>query len=154
MSNFQCDKCGMTNIDCGWGKFKTPREIELEEKLTAEENKNFELKEEIKELRDLNRRLDNQREEYWKEYLKLDKKIKIAEEALQYYADGEDMDEARVLGSCAWKYIVDDNYADTAKQALKQMEEIKNLEADTDVYGCFMEILNIIDKAKRGLTTR
>lgn len=33
MSNFQCPHCGMTNIDCGWGKFKTPREIELEEKI-------------------------------------------------------------------------------------------------------------------------
>ena len=48
MSNFQCPECGMINIDCGWGKFKTPRELELEkeneilkEKLKiAEENKN------------------------------------------------------------------------------------------------------------------
>lgn len=31
MSNFKCDKCGMVNIDCGLGGFKTPREIELEE---------------------------------------------------------------------------------------------------------------------------
>lgn len=30
MSNFQCDKCGMINIDCGKEGFKTPREIELE----------------------------------------------------------------------------------------------------------------------------
>ena len=30
MSNFQCPECGMINIDCGWGKFKTPRELELE----------------------------------------------------------------------------------------------------------------------------
>ena len=68
MSNFQCDKCGMINIDCGKEGFKTPREIELEsrvkkleeklnaqfaemeEKLTAEEMKNFELKERIEEL--------------------------------------------------------------------------------------------------------
>ena len=59
MSNFQCPHCGMINIDCGKGVFKTPREIELEqklnaqfaemeEKLTAEENKNFELKEKLK----------------------------------------------------------------------------------------------------------
>ena len=48
MSNFQCPECGMINIDCGWGNFKTPRELELEkeneilkEKLKiAEENKN------------------------------------------------------------------------------------------------------------------
>ena len=34
------------------------------------------------------------------------------------------------------------------------IEETKDLEADTDAYGCFMEILNIIDKATQGLTTR
>ena len=61
MSNFQCPHCGMTNIDCGKGVFKTPREIELEEKLNAQfaemeekitevENKNFELKENIKTI--------------------------------------------------------------------------------------------------------
>lgn len=33
MSNFQCPHCGMTNIDCGKDGFKTPREIELEQKL-------------------------------------------------------------------------------------------------------------------------
>ena len=30
MSNFQCPECGMINIDCGKGGYKTPREIELE----------------------------------------------------------------------------------------------------------------------------
>lgn len=30
MTNFNCDKCGMINVDCGLGIFKTPREIELE----------------------------------------------------------------------------------------------------------------------------
>lgn len=30
MSNFKCDKCGMTNVDCGAGVYKTPRELELE----------------------------------------------------------------------------------------------------------------------------
>lgn len=33
MSNFICEKCGMTNIDCGNEGFKTPREIELEYKV-------------------------------------------------------------------------------------------------------------------------
>lgn len=57
MSNYECPHCGMTNIDCGWGKFKTPRELELEarikeleQKLTEQENKNVELKERIEEL--------------------------------------------------------------------------------------------------------
>ncbi len=30
MSNFICPHCGMTNIDCGAGVYKTPRELELE----------------------------------------------------------------------------------------------------------------------------
>ena len=30
MSNFVCPHCGMTNIDCGAGGYKTPRELELE----------------------------------------------------------------------------------------------------------------------------
>lgn len=30
MSNFVCPHCGMTNIDCGAGVYKTPRELELE----------------------------------------------------------------------------------------------------------------------------
>ena len=33
MSNFECSECGMINIDCGLGVFKTPRELELEKKL-------------------------------------------------------------------------------------------------------------------------
>lgn len=45
MSNFQCDKCGMINIDCGKDGFKTPRELELEKRVK-------ELEEEIKELKD------------------------------------------------------------------------------------------------------
>ena len=30
MSNFICSECGMTNIDCGFSGYKTPKEIELE----------------------------------------------------------------------------------------------------------------------------
>ena len=56
MSNFQCPHCGMINIDCGKGGYKTPREIELEkenerlkEKLKiAEENKNGKAKNDFK----------------------------------------------------------------------------------------------------------
>lgn len=39
MSNFKCDKCGMINIDCDKDGYKTPREIELEEKIKNYENK-------------------------------------------------------------------------------------------------------------------
>lgn len=33
MSNFTCQTCGLTNIDCGKAGYKTAREIELEKKL-------------------------------------------------------------------------------------------------------------------------
>lgn len=33
MSNFICSQCGMTNIDCCYAGYKTPREIELEKRL-------------------------------------------------------------------------------------------------------------------------
>lgn len=36
MSNFICEKCGMTNIDCGYQGYKTEREIELEKQLDRE----------------------------------------------------------------------------------------------------------------------
>lgn len=66
MSNFKCSECGTINIDCGKEGYKTPKEIELEksvkdleqkpntqfaemeEKLTAEEMKNYKLKEKLK----------------------------------------------------------------------------------------------------------
>ena len=44
MSNYECPHCGMTNIDCGWGKFKTPKEIELEARVKVLEEENEELK--------------------------------------------------------------------------------------------------------------
>ena len=39
MSNYKCPECGMNRIDYGLGVFKTPREIELEEKVKNYENK-------------------------------------------------------------------------------------------------------------------
>lgn len=55
----------------------------------------------------------------------LEEKLKIAKEALQYYADGEDIGEAKLQCSDAWRYIVDDNHTDIAKQALQKMKEVK-----------------------------
>ena len=110
MSNYECPHCGMTNIDCGWGKFRTPKEIELEsrvkeleeklnaqfaemeEKLTAEENKNFELKE----------------------------KLKIAEEALTQISK-----TTLVMKHNGYTYRFEDFFGKKeAQQALKQMEEV------------------------------
>lgn len=39
MSNFKCSECGMVNIDCGKGVFKTPRELELETLVIELENR-------------------------------------------------------------------------------------------------------------------
>ena len=56
---------------------------------------------------------------------KLECKLNIAEKALKYYADGEDIGEAKIQGSDAWIYVVDNNYTDIAEQALQKMEEVK-----------------------------
>lgn len=125
MSNFQCPECGMINIDCGWGNFKTPREIELEkrvkdleqklnaqfaemeEKLTAEENKNFELKENIKTI-----------------FTSLIIANHVDIGAIQ---DTIWVDNYTTL----WGYIRiilnmdDEQFEEFEKQALKQMEEVK-----------------------------
>lgn len=90
---------------------------EMEEKITEVENKNFELKEEIKELRDLNRRLDNQREEYWQEYLKLDKKLKIAESQMTLARD--------IAYDSSQSEPVRVQIDEILTQALKQMEKAK-----------------------------
>ena len=44
MSNFICDRCGMTNIDCGKQGYKTEREIELEKQLDREIHINRKMK--------------------------------------------------------------------------------------------------------------
>ena len=44
MSNFICEKCGMTNIDCGYQGYKTEREIELEKQLDREIHINRKMK--------------------------------------------------------------------------------------------------------------
>ena len=48
MTNFKCPHCGMINIDCGLGVFKTPREIELEKQLKEQSEK---IKNELEEIR-------------------------------------------------------------------------------------------------------
>lgn len=49
MSNFICEKCGMTNIDCGKQGYKTEREIELEKQLDREIKINRKLVKALKE---------------------------------------------------------------------------------------------------------
>ena len=118
MSNFKCSECGTVNIDCGKGVFKTPREIELEEKLNAQfaemeekitevENKNFELKENIKTI-----------------FTSLIIANRVDIGAIQ---DTIWVDNYITL----WDYIRiilnmdDEQFEEFEKQALKQMEEVK-----------------------------
>lgn len=56
-------------------KIKDQRNEDYSKALTDKSKKCEELKEENKDLKDLNNRLDNMRETYYKEYLKLDNKL-------------------------------------------------------------------------------
>jgi len=47
MSNFICPECGMTNIDCGYSGYKTPKEIELEKKVHILNEANMKLENEL-----------------------------------------------------------------------------------------------------------
>lgn len=47
MSNFICSECGMTNIDCGYDGYKTPKEIELEKKVHILNKANMTLENEL-----------------------------------------------------------------------------------------------------------
>lgn len=105
MSNFQCPYCGMTNIDCGWGKFKTPREIELEEKLNAQ----FAEMEEKLTAEEL------------KNY-KLNEKLKIAEEALNDIKNSFFEDEDKDIITHAESIY----YYSKAKETLQKMKEVKD----------------------------
>ena len=52
MSNFICEKCGMTNIDCGYQGYKTEREIELEKQLDREIHINRKMKSALEKYAD------------------------------------------------------------------------------------------------------
>ena len=49
MSNFICSECGMTNIDCGGARYKTPKEIELENQIADLSKKVERLQEQLEE---------------------------------------------------------------------------------------------------------
>jgi len=52
MSNFICSECGMTNIDCGYAGYKTPKEIELEKKVHILNEANMKLENELGHLQE------------------------------------------------------------------------------------------------------
>lgn len=51
-------------------------------------------------------------------------KLRIATEALHFYADMEETRETKEQGSDRWIYVVDDNYGDLAQQALKDIGDV------------------------------
>ena len=50
MSNFICSECGMTNIDCGYAGYKTPKEIELLKKVEQLERRLKDAEEALKDF--------------------------------------------------------------------------------------------------------
>ena len=59
MSNFICEKCGMTNIDCGYQGYKTEREIELEKQLDREIKINRKMKSALEKYASMEIELDD-----------------------------------------------------------------------------------------------
>lgn len=53
MSNFICSECGMTNIDCGYAGYKTPKEIKLEKQIADLSKKVERLQEQLKEANEV-----------------------------------------------------------------------------------------------------
>ena len=89
----------------------------------------IELEKQNERLKSLNKHLTENglfsQRHFKKENERLSKKLKIAEEALQYYADGEDIRQERTdTGNV--RYVIEDSYTDTAQQALQKMKEVKD----------------------------
>ena len=63
MSNFRCSECGMTNIDCGYAGYKTPKEIELEKKVHILNEANMKLENELGHFADLSKTIKRLQEQ-------------------------------------------------------------------------------------------
>ena len=63
MSNFICSECGMTNIDCGYAGYKTPKEIELEKKVHILNEVNMKLENELGHFADLSKKVERLQEQ-------------------------------------------------------------------------------------------
>ena len=63
MSNFICSECGMTNIDCGYAGYKTPKEIELEKKVHILNEANMKLENELGHFDDLSKKVEHLQEQ-------------------------------------------------------------------------------------------
>lgn len=115
MSNFQCPECGMINIDCGKGVFKTPREIELEKENEA--------------LKSLNKHLTENglfsQRHFKEENERLKEKLKIAEEFIEFLANGKCSSDDYKLQSREYKNCLA-CFENKAQETLQEMKEGKN----------------------------
>lgn len=112
--------------------------VELSKQLQESENQVIKLKEYIKDkesfgdsckycrFNDDNNCYQNIFIEYLLENKKLEHKLKIAKEALQYYAEGKDVGDVKIEFTGKWAHIVNDDYSETAKIALQNIESKQN----------------------------
>lgn len=83
MSNFICEKCGMTNIDCGYQGYKTEREIELEKQLDREIKINRMMKSALEKYADnINWGVDRFSNKY-KKWLRSEDGFKLAKKVIK-----------------------------------------------------------------------
>ena len=128
MSNFKCKECGTVNIDCGKEGFKTTKEIELEKQLKIAEDINKELRAQCDtytRLMYIYKNVSKSRKdsEIVIDYIdKLEKKLKIAEEALNDIKNSFFEDEDKEIITHTESIY----YYSKAKETLKKMKEVKN----------------------------
>jgi len=106
MSNFICPECGMTNIDCGWDGYKTPKEIGLEKKVHILNEANMKLENELGHFADLSKKVE-----------RLQKQLEIATKALKSFIPDDLTDGG--FGEMYESVIRD------CEKALKEMECVK-----------------------------
>lgn len=117
MSNFKCPHCGMINIDCGRGKFKTPGEIELEKQLKEQSEK---IKSELEEIRQ-KLKMEKYSNYSLKEQLKeQDAKIHQLEFELEFKERA--LKSARKQNGTYWHIL----FKDIVIKALQKMKKVKN----------------------------
>ena len=120
MSNFICSECGMTNIDCGYAGYKTPKEIELEKKVHILNEANMKLENKLghfanlsKKVKELEKRLSQQTELFSQEQDRVKmllERLADADKTIAFY-DNKDfhytLGDGTVMGAePAHKYLV------------------------------------------------
>lgn len=92
MSNFICSECGMTNIDCGYAGYKTPKEIELEKKVHILNEANMKLENELGHFADISKTIEHLQEQL-KEANEVIKNMKLCtDDKYDYDCVAEDVD--------------------------------------------------------------